>query len=52
MDELYRMMKAKLEELYDSQDGCVMLDYVLFFKLYKLVCDMMQIRAVVKQNDD
>ena len=52
MDYIYQFMKAKLQELYDSQDGCVVLDYVQFFKLYKLVCDMMQIRAVVKQNDD
>jgi hypothetical protein len=51
MDETYKFMRAKLEELYASQDGCVVLDYVQFFTLYKLVCDMMQIRAIVKQND-
>jgi hypothetical protein len=50
MNELYEKMKQILNRLYES--GEIEMDYVTFFKLYKLVCDMMQIKAIVKQNDE
>ena len=51
MEELYEQMKQKLDELYESEDGNVVLEYTLFFPLYKMVCDMMQIRGVIRQYE-
>ena len=47
MDELYRMMKAKLDEMYALNEGSVTFDSEQFFKLYKLVCDMKRIQDIV-----
>ena len=46
MAELYAAMRLKLKEFYEN--GKVTMDMELFFKLYKLVCDMKQIENVVK----
>ena len=46
MAELYAEMRLKLKEFYEN--GKVTMDMELFFKLYKLVCDMKQIENVVK----
>lgn len=52
MDELYETMKRLLKELYEGDGESVEMDAVTFFRLYKMLCDMMQIRGIVRQNDD
>lgn len=49
---LYMYMAAKREALYASEDKTVKIDMIHFFQLYKLVCDMLQIRNLVNQDED
>ena len=50
MDKLYEEMKALLQKVYATNQGGVMIDIRLFFRLYKLVCDMMQVENIVKNQ--
>jgi len=50
MDELYKMMKGKLNEMYSQNQGKVVFSTDEFFKVYKLVCDMKQIQNIVNNQ--
>jgi len=52
MNELYRYMKEKRQEMYDTKATTVTMSWMRFFQLYKLVCDMMQVQCIAKQYDD
>lgn len=46
MDELYSLMKQKLEEMYRNKTTHVTLDFDAFARLYQLVCYMKQIQTI------
>lgn len=50
MDKLYEEMKTLLQKVYESNQGTVSMDIRLFFRLYKLVCDMMQVENIVRNQ--
>lgn len=52
MSEIYKYMKERLKEFYESNNQTVELDMAHFFQLYKIVCDMTQIQNITKQYED
>jgi len=52
MKELYMYMAEMREVMYASEDKAVKIDMRHFAMLYKLVCDMLQIRNLVNQDED
>lgn len=50
MDELYRYMRAKLDEMYDSRSQTVEIDCIEFMQLMKMLCYMRQIRRIVEDD--
>jgi len=51
MDELYSLMKKKLEDMYHNKTTHVTLDFDAFARLYQLVCYMKQIQAIANGLD-
>ena len=46
LEELYKEMKRKLHYMYDNNQDGVVVDKYEFFKLYQVVCYMMQIKHI------
>lgn len=47
MDELYKLMSKKLDDMRKEQKTEITLDYADASKLFRLVCYMCQIRFIV-----
>ena len=47
MDELYRYMKNKLEEMHENRSLTVEIDCIEFMQMLKMLCYMMQIRTII-----
>jgi hypothetical protein len=52
MNDLYRFMVAKRDELYRLNRGKVEIDTVHFFQLFRTVCDMSHIHNIVCDEVD
>jgi hypothetical protein len=50
MDELYRYMREKMDEMHEARSKTVEIDCVEFMQMLKIVCYMRQIRRIA--NDD
>ena len=50
MDEIYRYMAAKLKEMYQTKDGGVVIERAEYMRIYKLICDLMQVRNIMRQE--
>ena len=50
MDELYIYMRAKMQEMHENRTGAVEIDCVEFMQLMKMLCYMMQIRTIIKDE--
>lgn len=52
MNKLYKYMRETRDKMYEEKRYEVTMDQAHFFQLYKLVCDMLQVRCIIKQYDD
>ena len=52
MNKLYKYMRETRDKMYEEKRYEVTIDQAHFFQLYKLVCDMLQVRCIIKQYDD
>ena len=52
MDELYRMLKGKLNEMRNSSDASVRMNFDEISRLYQLVCMMKQIKEIADWCDE
>ena len=50
MDRIYRYMQEKLKEMHDQGEDKVVIDGAEFRQLYKIVCDVMSIRGIIKDD--
>lgn len=50
MDELYRYMRAKMAEMHEARSKTVEIDCIEFMHLMKMLCYMMQIRTIIKDE--
>ena len=50
LEELYQLLKGKLKRLYDHNEDTVVLEQKEFFAVYKVVCDLMQIKHITESN--
>ena len=46
IEELYRKMKMKLQYMYDHNKDTVTLEQMEFFRLFKVLCDLKQIKNI------
>jgi len=46
LKELYNEMRIKLQYMYDHNKDSVMLEPMEFFRLFKALCDLMQIKNI------
>jgi len=44
--ELYMAMRAKLQYMYEHNKDSVTLESIEFFRLFKALCDLMQIKNI------
>ena len=50
IDELYKEMKLKLKYMYDNGKTEVMLEQYEFFALFRILCDMIQIKHIAEHT--
>ena len=48
MDEMYELMKRKLDEMRKEKKTEVTMDFAEFASLYQLICYMKQIKFIVE----
>ena len=52
MDELYEFLKESLGNMRIAKDNMIVIDMDHALRLFHMVCYMMQIRGIIKFQDD
>ena len=51
MNEIYEMLKEKIDKMRREHDTAVVLDFAEIAKLYQMVCYFMQIQSIANGMD-